>query len=74
MAFSCGAKGQDNIMHTRRTMMALGAAGFAASCGTARGLGGGLMRDLLQLAQGAGREAYGAGSATISTPGWPKAR
>jgi D-amino-acid oxidase len=33
-------------MDTRRTMMALGAAGLMASCNTARGFGGGLMRDL----------------------------
>ena len=33
-------------MQTRRTLMALGAAGLASSCATARGLGGGLMRDL----------------------------
>ena len=33
-------------MHTRRTVMALGAAGLASSCATARGFGGGLMRDL----------------------------
>jgi D-amino-acid oxidase len=33
-------------MHTRRTLMAIGAAGLASSCATARGLGGGLMRDL----------------------------
>ena len=33
-------------MHTRRTMMALGAAGLASSCAAARGFGGGLMRDL----------------------------
>jgi D-amino-acid oxidase len=33
-------------MQTRRTMMALGAAGLASACNTARGFGGGLMRDL----------------------------
>ena len=33
-------------MHTRRTLMAIGAAGLASSCATARGFGGGLMRDL----------------------------
>ncbi|MGD9966617.1 MAG: FAD-dependent oxidoreductase [Hyphomonadaceae bacterium] len=33
-------------MHTRRTIMALCGAGLAASCNTARGLSGGLMRDL----------------------------
>lgn len=33
-------------MHSRRTLLAIGAAGLASSCATARGLGGGLMRDL----------------------------
>jgi glycine/D-amino acid oxidase-like deaminating enzyme len=33
-------------MHTRRNLMAIGAAGLASSCATARGFGGGLMRDL----------------------------
>lgn len=33
-------------MHTRRTMMALGAAVLAASCNTVRGFSGGVMRDL----------------------------
>jgi glycine/D-amino acid oxidase-like deaminating enzyme len=33
-------------MHSRRTLMAIGAASLASSCATARGLGGGLMRDL----------------------------
>jgi glycine/D-amino acid oxidase-like deaminating enzyme len=33
-------------MHTRRNLMAIGAAGLASSCATARGFGGGLLRDL----------------------------
>lgn len=33
-------------MQSRRTIMALGAAGLASACNTARGFGGGLMRDL----------------------------
>lgn len=33
-------------MHTRRTLMALGAAGLASSCAATRGFGDGLMRDL----------------------------
>lgn len=33
-------------MHSRRTLLAIGAAGLTSSCATARGFGGGLMRDL----------------------------
>lgn len=33
-------------MYSRRTLLAIGASGLTASCATARGFGGGLMRDL----------------------------
>lgn len=43
-------------MRSRRTFMALGAAGFASSCAAARGFSGGLMRDL-GVTAGAGAQA-----------------